>query len=260
MRREGILYSEEGSIAILTLNRVERANALTQDMLDQLQDDLAATAKDDRIRVVVLTGGDRVFCAGLDLHVYRQADTHSDVLTHTEQLRKVLLAIENHPKPIVAVIFGGSLAGGLDLAMACDLRVAAESSRFGIAGARIGTVPTSGETGRLATMIGASKAKEMLLVAEPITGHQAEAIGLVNRLFADDDAFEEGMKLAGQISLHAPKSLAWLKFAINKGIQRHDDEVLDVESQAIADVWPTADRKEGLQAALEKRSPNFTGY
>lgn len=240
-----IHVEDRGPVAVLTIDRAERRNALDHEALDQLLAGLAATAA---ARVVVLTGGGGHFCAGADL-------TGVEDDGFTDRLRQLLAALRDDPRPLVAAVDGAALGAGTQLAIACDLRVATPQARFGIPAARLGLMVDHWTVQRLSLLAGAGPTRAMLLGAETYNGQDAERLGFVQRV-GDLDA---ALGWADEIAALAPLTLAGLKLALNRlemPVGPGDDP--DVAA-AWSRAWASEDLREGMAAFRERRRPVFHG-
>ncbi|TVQ97526.1 MAG: enoyl-CoA hydratase [Deltaproteobacteria bacterium] len=257
---EDILLHErlEGT-ALLTLHRPERRNALSRQLVLDLQHALDALGPDPDVRAIILTGaGDRAFCAGADLRE-RESMSDAEVNEFLDQLRTLMDTLAQLPKPTIAAINGFALGGGLELALACDLRIAADNATLGLTEVRLGIIPGAGGTQRLTRLLGPGKAKELILTARRLPARQALDIGLVNDVCTPDDLRHHAIDLADEIAQAAPLAVAQAKHAIDEGSQRPLHEGLDIERQAYAPLLHTRDRVEALEAFRERRAPRFEG-
>jgi enoyl-CoA hydratase/carnithine racemase len=245
--------------ALVTLNRPEKQNALSLDLLRRLETLVRELGDDAAVRVVVLRGNDRCFSAGMDLDDLRGVTAVADTQRALGVPRDTNAAIERCPKPVIAAIAGWCLTGGLELALACDVRVAAESARFGITSARIGTVAGMGGTQRLARLVGPGRAKEILFSAEPLDAAEALRIGLVNRMVPAGQEVDAALDMARVFARRAPLSLWYAKVAVNAGLTMPLDAALAFEMGLTTQLFTTEDRAEGLRAFQEKREPDFRG-
>ena len=246
-------------IAFLTLNRPEKHNALSLDLLGRLQAIVRDLGEDAAVRVLILRGNERCFSTGMDLGDLAGVTAVADTQRALGVFRDTNAAIERCPKPVIAAIAGWCLTGGLELALACDVRVAADSARFGITSARIGTVAGAGGTQRLPRLIGAGRAKELLFSAEPIDAAEALRIGLVNRVVPVGREVDAAIEMARVFARRAPLSLWFAKTAVNVGLTMPLDAALAFESGLTAQLFTTEDKAEGLRAFLEKREAEFRG-
>ena len=252
---ETILVATTGSACVITLNRPERRNAISLRLMQELVDALTGAAT----RSVIITGGVEWFSAGRDL---KESSKSSPEQREQARLawRRVTDTIESLDKPVVAAIEGHCLTGGLELALACDIRVAGEGASFGITSARLGSIPGFGGTQRLPPLIGVSRALEILFSANPIEVEEAFRIGLINRKAAKGAALVEALAMVEVFSERAPLSLATMKQAVRQGMAMELPAALDHEQKLGATLAGTADRAEGMAAFREKRKPRFQGH
>jgi methylglutaconyl-CoA hydratase len=253
-----IRVERRGGIEVWTIDGEARRNAISMALLRELGDQLARAGVDRDLRCVVLTGaGDKAFCAGADLKE-RARMSADDVHAFHDGLRRGLRGIEEAPQPFVAALNGAALGGGLELALACDLRVAAEAAQLGLPEVSLGIIPGGGGTQRLARLVGVAHAKDLVLTARRISAAEALAMGLVTQLVPGARR-EVAVGLAEQIARNAPVSLRQAKRAIDGGLHLPLDEALELEHRLYQDCLGTRDRVEALRAFAEKRPPVFTG-
>ncbi len=254
-----IRWEKNDGISVITIDRPEVYNALNMACLEELSriaDELAQTRE---TRVVIITGaGEKAFCAGADLKE-RRTFTEDQVRRFVHLIRDTFTKIERLPQPVIAAVNGLALGGGMELALACDLRVADESARFGLTEVSLGIIPGAGGTQRLPRIIGKARAKEMIFTAQKISAERAEEIGLVNRVAEKGKSLEVAFQLASVILENAPLSLAQAKFAIDQGLETDLVTGLALETKAYETLIPTKDRLEGLEAFREKRKPIYRG-
>ncbi|NUO87048.1 MAG: crotonase [Cupriavidus sp.] len=257
-----VLYELVDGVALIRLNRPERMNAIGGSMKADLSHALFERARsDDAVRCVVITGaGDRAFCAGADIkeragRVVPQAQYHLEQKATHDLFR----AIEQFEKPVIAAINGVALGGGLEIALCCDVRIAARGTRLGLPEARIGALPAAGGTQRLPRLVGPGIAKELMLTGDHIDAERALSIGLVNQVVAAAQLLPTALAMAGRMAANAPLALRYAKHAIDLGLQVGMDAGLEYERYAAALVVCSEDRKEGMRAFVEKRRPIFRG-
>ena len=260
-----IRLEREGAVAILTIDRPEVRNALDFETSDELVEAWRSFRDDDDLRAAILTGaGDRAFCAGADLRgvaeFYRNL-TSAERLRRAEQLPGLggitrNLAID---KPVVAAINGHCLAGGLEIALACDLRIASENATFGLPEATRGILPGAGGTQRLPRLVGPERALDLILTGRRIDAREAERMGLVGRVVPFDRLRDEALALASQIAANAPLAVRAAKAAVWRGLDLPLAEGLRLEQLLAEPVRQSEDAQEGPRAFLEKRQPVFKG-
>ena len=255
-----LLVERREAAAVVTLNRPERHNALSLDLLTRLTALVDELGRDAAVRAVVLTGNARSFSTGMDLDDLAHVSAVVDTARALAVPRDANAAIERCPKPVIAAIAGWCLTGGLELALACDVRVAADGARFGVTSARIGTVAGAGGTQRLPRLVGPGRAKELLFSAEPIDAAEALRIGLVNRVVPAGQEVEAALELARLYARRAPLGLAFAKTAVNVGMTMPLEAALAFEMGLTTQLFTTEDRAEGLRAFRERREPDFKGH
>ncbi len=247
------------AVEVWTIDGESRRNSISTAMLRELEANLARVAQDRAVRCVVVTGaGDKAFCAGADLKE-RAGMSAEDVHRFHAGLRAALRAIERAPQVFVAALNGAALGGGLELALACDLRVAADAAQLGLPEVGLGIIPGGGGTARLPRLVGVARAKDLVLTARRVGAAEALAMGLVARIAPADRLREEALAVAEQIARNAPVSLRQAKRAIDGGFHLSLDDALDLEHRMYQDCLGTRDRLEALEAFAQKRPPVFTG-
>jgi len=252
-----LLYEKKDGIGIVTLNRPDKLNALNSTVYKELYDAFAAIEDDPEVRVVVLTGsGEKAFAAGSDVAEMQNMDT-LDIQKFMAVIRKASDQIYNLTKPTIAAIHGYALGGGCELSMCCDLRICSEKARFGQPEINLGLIPGASGTQRLPRLIGAAKAKEMIFMGDPIDAATAFSLGLVNKVVPVEKLMEEAMAWAAKMAGKSGPVLAMAKAAINHGLDTDVDSGLDMEAKCDALCFATYDRKEGMDAFLEKRKAVF---
>ncbi|MBA2664749.1 MAG: enoyl-CoA hydratase/isomerase family protein [Bradymonadaceae bacterium] len=254
-----LLRETHEGICTLTLNRPQSMNALDGPLLAQLLRTCQEIRHDNSIRVVILTGSDgAAFCAGADLKERRGMDELA-VKQRLDDYRTCFDALASLPKPTICAINGYAFGGGLELALACDLRVVAEDTQIGLTELRLGIIPGAGGTQRLARLVGVARAKELIFTGARVKGTRAAELGIANYAVASEEVLRLSLKLAREMLLSAPIALRQAKLAIDTGLQVDLQSGLTIEAIAYAVTLPTKDRLEGLAAFGEKRNPQFEG-
>lgn len=263
MEYQTISYEVKDQIALVTFNRPESMNAMNRQMTRELIEACAWIEDDPAIRVAIFTGaGDRAFSAGMDLK--ERAETSFSPIER--RARKLSAAIHTQAravaaitKPTIAAIRGYCVGGGLEFALACDMRVAAEDAKLGLAEVKRGLIPGAGGTQRLARAVGVAKALEICLTGDNVAGAEARSLGLVNIAVPAGEVMQAAEDLARRVLKGAPLSIMFIKEAIKKGVELSLDEGFRLESDLSALVATTADSKEGPRAFAEKRAPVWKG-
>ncbi|OPW99798.1 enoyl-CoA hydratase [Geobacillus sp. LEMMY01] len=251
--------TQENGIAIVTLNRPEAANALSRALLFELGALFQEIKFRKDVRVVMLTGaGDKVFCAGADLKE-RAGMNETEVRQTVALISKTINEVEKVPQPVIAVLNGSAFGGGLELALACDIRFAADDIQLGLTETSLGIIPGAGGTQRLPRLVGLGKAKELIFAAKRITAQEAERIGLVEYAVPRAELMDRALELAQQIADNAPIAVRQAKRAIQSVFNVDLETGLAIEQLAYEATIPTKDRLEGLQAFKEKRKPVYKG-
>jgi enoyl-CoA hydratase len=255
---ETITIEKRGKVAVITINRPDKLNALNSKVHAEGIAALDELRRDDEVVVVVLTGsGDRAFIAGADISEF---EGQTPVTQRSQFLERTLFnSIDIFPKPIIAMINGFCLGGGNELALACDIRVCSDNAKFGQPEINLGIIPGGGGTQRLTHLIGEGRSMEMTLTGDMIDAETALKFGLVNHVYPADQLEAETMKLAEKISEKAPIALRLAKEAVKFASRSNLDEGLRREVDLFAICFSTEDKQEGVSAFLEKRKPVFKG-
>jgi enoyl-CoA hydratase/carnithine racemase len=256
---EHLLVERDGAIAIVTVNRPKVLNALNMATLDELRRAVLALKHDPAVRCVVITGaGEKSFVAGADINELA-VQTPTGGREHALRGQHVFDLIENMGKPVVAAINGYALGGGCELAMACTLRIAADTAKLGQPEINLGIIPGYAGTQRLARLVGRGRALEWLLTGDQITAQEAYRLGLVNRVVPAADVMAESRKLATTLATKAPIAVRYIIEAVNKGLQMTFADGQVFEATLFGLVASTDDMREGTSAFLEKRKAEFKG-
>ncbi|NPU86320.1 MAG: crotonase [Syntrophaceae bacterium] len=260
MEYKDIIVTKDGAVATIAINRPEVLNAIRDNTMFEIQDALNGIEKDDAVRVVVLTGtGDKAFVAGGDISIMAKGAGYLDVIHGLPAGQQITWNIEHFQKPVIARINGIALGGGTELALCCDIRVAADTAIMGVPEINLGIIPGYGGTQRLARLCGVGMAKKLVLTGEHIKAEEAYRIGLVDMLVPKAELDDAVAKLAKRIASKSPIALAMGKEAINMGIQADLRTGLSIEARCFCMCFGSQDRVEGMNAFLEKRKPVFTG-
>ena len=248
-----------GPALVIEMMRPQKMNAISTTMIDELIEVLDRADGDDAVRGVILRGQDRAFSTGADMNDSLNVKALPDALRYSKHQRRMTTTIEALLKPVVAAINGYCLTGGLELAMACDIRIAGEDAQFGITSSKIGSVAGLGGTQRLPRLIGPAQAKELLFTSDFIGADQAAALGIVNRVVPAGGVIDAALALVDTFAERAPMSLALMKRAVNVGMNIDLESALYFEGHCTAMTLTTDDRAEGWASFFEKRPPVFAG-
>jgi enoyl-CoA hydratase len=255
-----LLIADHGAVRVIAINRPDKLNALNAATLDALLSAFDAAALDDAIRVVVLTGtGPKAFVAGADI-AEMSALTPVQGRDFSQRGQRMMRRVERMPKPVLAMVNGFALGGGLELAMCCHLRIAADSAKVGQPEINLGLIPGFGGTQRLLRLAGRAAVLELCLTGTPVDAARALQLGIVNRVVPAAELEAETMKLATQLANAAPLALRGILDCVNVGGECGIEEGLEYETAQFGLVFSTSDMREGTQAFLERRKPEFSGH
>ncbi|SDI13948.1 enoyl-CoA hydratase/isomerase family protein [Desulfosporosinus hippei] len=258
MAYETILVEIEDGIAMLTLNRPAVLNALNDQVFSELAEAAAKIGNDPSVRVMIITGGEKVFAAGADIGQMASA-TAVEVTISDRPSHRALQIIENMPQPVIAAIAGYALGGGCELTLVADVRIAADNAQFGLPEIKLGILPGAGGTQRLPRLIGAGRAKELIFSGDFIKAEEALRIGLVNKVVPADLLFSEAKKMAKRFADRGAVALRMAKSSVNEGLRMDLEAGLQYEHKCFSLLFATEDQKEGMKAFLEKRPAKFLG-
>ena len=246
----------EKFVALIELNRPKELNALNRELMLEIRDTLRVLDEDDNVRVIILTGGERVFAAGADIKQMANATAidmlNIDQFSTWDQIKKT-------KKPIIGAVSGFALGGGCELAMTCDMLIASETAKFGQPEIKIGTMPGAGGTQRLTRAVGKVRAMEMVLTGKFISAEEALQAGLINKIVPVEVLREETLKLAREIAKLSPVAIKLAKESVNNAFNSTLDEGLIFERKNFYLTFASEDQKEGMAAFVEKRTADFKG-
>jgi enoyl-CoA hydratase len=255
MAYENIVVETRGRVGLITLNRPKQLNALNDALMDELRDALTDFDRDDTIGAIVLLGSEKAFAAGADVSAmkdwsYMDVYKTNFITRNWESLRSVR-------KPVIAAVAGVALGGGCELAMMCDIVIAADNAKFGQPEIKLGIIPGAGGTQRLPRAIGKSKAMDLVLTGRTMDAQEAERAGLVARIVAPDKLHDEAIAVAGAICAYSLPAVMMAKEAVNRAYEGSLSEGILFERRNFHALFATDDQKEGMQAFLDKRKPTF---
>ena len=252
--------SSETHVATLTLNRPDRLNTITPQMIEEIDRALIDLERDDEVRVLVIAGaGEKAFSAGADVTAFGDVSKSHKVWMLSKRTSAVFTRLANFPKPTIAAIDGYAFGGGCELALACDFRIASRRTKIGQTEVSLGLIPGAGGTQRLVRLIGLAKAKELVLLGARLTADEAHAIGLVTKS-VENEAFQATVReFSEKLAKGPPVALRLAKYLVNRAMDMPLDSALEAEAAAFGLVTSTEDIFEGIQAFMEKREPKFKG-
>ena len=257
MTYETILYERAEAVATITLNRPQQLNAVNRQLADEWAMALAEAARDEKVRAVVITGAGRGFCAGQDLATMKEGLSGGEILRL--MYNPIVLGLRRLPKPVIAAVNGVAVGAGMNLALACDVRFAAESAGFGQVFARIGAIPDSGAFFFLPRMIGVARATELMFNAEIIDARRAEALGLISAVHSPDELVPKAHEYAQRLAQGPTQVYARIKAGVNAALGMDLEAALEWEAEGQDAAAQSMDFQEGVAAFLEKRQARFVG-
>jgi len=262
MNWDHVLLDKKSRIGTVTLNRPERLNAFAGRMREEILEALEDCCSDPEIRVIVITGAGRAFCAGGDLEEHLAGKSRADFQgapTERNVMARVVSAIHGAEKPVIAAVNGAAAGGGCNLALSCDIRIASEKARFGQSFVRIGAYPDWGGVYFLPRLVGYAKAAELIFTGEIVSAEDAKDLGMVNHLVPHEELMPFTYALAEKIAKNAPIPIAFAKRGLQKVYKMDLNQALDYEAYVLSVIQKSEDVQEGFRAFLEKRPPVFKG-
>ena len=256
MPYEMILTETRGRVGLITLNRPQAMNALNNQLMRELMDALETFDKNEAVGAMVITGNEKAFAAGADIK--EMADKSIEQMIDRDHVA-VFGRIRTIRKPVIAAVSGWALGAGCEVALSCDMIIASESAKFGQPEINIGVIPGAGGTQRLTRAVGKAIAMEMILNDRRLSAQEAYQFGMVNRVVPVEGYLDEALKLAEEIASRAPVAVGTAKNMINQTFERTLSEGLAAEKQEFYNLFATEDQKEGMQAFIEKRKPEWKG-
>ena len=254
-----LIYEKKDNIGLLTINRPDKLNAISNELTAELRSLLDELEKDNDLRVVIITGaGDKAFVAGADIKELVERDSRLGRQVSSER-QEIFSRIENLPVPVIAAVNGYALGGGLEIALACNIRICSEKAQFGAPEVKLGIIPGDGGTQRLPRLVGLGRAMEMILTGDFIDAQEAYRIGLVNEVVPAEDLMGRAMELAKKIASRPPLAVRYAKEAVNRSQEGDTASGFALESYLHALTCTTEDKREGVAAFLEKRKGKFKG-
>jgi enoyl-CoA hydratase len=252
MENQTVLYEKSHNVAIVTLNRPQRLNAITRDLINGLIAKLKSAKQDQDVRAVILTGAGRAFCAGEDLKETSAGKRFEEWIEETEGLQKVQRVVMDLGKPLIAAVRGYALGGGCEFALSCDIRIAAEDAQFGFPETEVGLTITTAGTKLLAQIVGLGKAKELVFTGDHIGAQEALRIGLANKVVAAESLLDETVAMAGKIAEKSPLALKLSRIAIDQGLHASFEQTLELEAGHLLTCVGAQNQKTFVQKKLEK--------
>ncbi|KPL03817.1 MAG: hypothetical protein AMJ90_02980 [candidate division Zixibacteria bacterium SM23_73_2] len=256
MNYKNLLTEIKDNIGIIKINRPQQLNALNTETIHELNDLAHQWSKEEKIRVIVITGEGKAFVAGADISEMKEM-TKQQAIDFSEMGHRVFSLIESQEKPVIAAINGFALGGGCELALACDIRIASDRAKFGQPEVNLGVIPGFAGTQRLARIVGATKAKELIFTGDMIDASTALSVGLVNQVVPHENLLDVTLKMAQRIASKGPLAVRLAKKVISRGIETDFATGSSFEVDAFGECFASGEAKEGMSAFLEKRKPEW---
>lgn len=253
---ELVLFEERGNIVVIKLNRPEKRNAINAEMTARLREEIKRFIANDALRVGIIVGHDDFFCSGMDLQAF-SAGEGNDILYGEGRFAGIVSA--NCPKPIIAAVEGPALAGGFEIAIACDIIVASSSASFGLPEVKVGLFAGAGGSFRLPQLIPHKKAIELMLTGQRFLAQEAKEMGLINHITEPGMSLNLALEIAEQIALNSPVGVAYALKLARLSLSESEDNLWNINDEKMLKISESLDAKEGAKAFLEKRSPNWLG-
>jgi enoyl-CoA hydratase len=252
MTKKTVLYSRDGNVGTITLNRPERLNAINGGLLRDFIEQLETAREDKKAISVILTGAGRAFCAGEDLKESSAGKSFETWIEETDGLQEVQRMIMRLGKPLIAAVQGYALGGGCEFAMSCDIRIATEDAKFGFPETEVGLTVTTAGTKLLTQIVGLGKAKELVFTGEFVDAHEALRIGLANKVVPADRLIDEALGMANKIGEKSPLALKLSRIAIEQGLHSSFEQILEIEANHLLICISAQNQKEFLEKKLQK--------
>lgn len=252
MTKKTVLYSRDGNVGIITLNRPERLNAINGGLLRDFIEQLKTAREDKEVISVILTGAGRAFCAGEDLKESSAGKSFETWIEETDGLQEIQRMIMSLGKPLIAAVQGYALGGGCEFAMSCDIRIATEDAKFGFPETEVGLTVTTAGTKLLAQIVGLGKAKELVFTGEFVDAHEALRIGLANKVVPAERLIDEALGMANKIGEKSPLALKLSRIAIEQGLHSSFEQILEIEANHLLICISAQNQKEFVEKKLQK--------
>ncbi len=251
MQESSVLYHQEGKVGIITLNRPQRLNAITDDLLCNFIDKLKIAKHDQEVASIILTGAGCAFCAGEDLKETSQGKSPEQWMREIDGLQEIQRVILGLGKPLIAAVRGYAVGGGLEFALSCDIRIASEDAHFGFPETSVGLTITTAGTKLITQIVGLGKAKEMIFTGEFVDAQEALQIGLVNRVVPGDQLLEESLKMCRQINDRSPLALRLSRIAIDQGLHSSFEQTLEIEASHMLACVSSQEQQDWVERKLK---------